>query len=303
MPSPEPRSAATDRQLMLTRKADPGSPFFNFPFIFPAFPVDCRAMTTLAIFNSLLSLSKCRRALLVGFVVLAGTLFTAVTDLSAQACGYVHAKFSITSAVGIVRNAEIDFFDGKDLKARALHGKDLIKWRSEDSSYWLREGMCGGHNNVFVRIRAQGYDELSQAIDLSLNGPIKPHLFRVELRRKGTTENASLEEFSRLVGRIYDAQGSLIPDARLSFTRGDTTFLTRSDPSGYYNVELPFSRYLPANRLFAEASYKVIVKKDGFKERVIDDYIFIPSQSGEMNLDIALAILSISDPVNISGNR
>lgn len=251
------------------------------------------------LYNSSFPLKR-DNALLLGTVFIVGILLTAATDLKAQACGYVHAKFSITSAAGIVRNAEIAFFDDKEFKTQALHGKDLIEWDSKDSSYRLKEGMCSGHNNVFVRIRAEGYDELSQAVDLPLSSVDKPRLFRVELRRKGTEEEASLEQFSRLTGRVYDAQGSLVTGARLSFIRGDTTFVTRSNESGSFNIELPFNRYLPGLRFFVEARYKVIVTKDGFKQRTIDDYVFIPSQFGEMNLDIALEIQTIVDPVEVS---
>lgn len=242
-------------------------------------------------------------SLLLSAVVVLMLVAAVTVELNAQACGYVTAKFFISGTDGVVRNADIAVYSDKKLTQQSLHREKPVTWREEDGSYLLSEGMCSGHQGEYVRVRANGYEELSEMIDLPLNRPDKPHIFRVTLRRVGKTEDASIQEYSRLSGRIFDAQGSVIDKVSLSFVSGDTTFQSETDSSGSYSVELPFRRYQPGNRFFAEARYKIVAKKTGFKQRVVEEYIFVPSQFGEMQLDLALEILFISDPVDIPGKR
>src|SRR5690606_15595886 len=97
-----------------------------------------------------------------------------------------------------------------------LHRPFEFKWQEEERSYFLREGMCGGHKDVRVIVRAPGFKALEQIIDLPLTGVDRPRTHRIILAREGAKEDGVFRLMSILTGRVSDPAGALIVGARVS---------------------------------------------------------------------------------------
>ncbi|MFN0279271.1 MAG: carboxypeptidase-like regulatory domain-containing protein [Pyrinomonadaceae bacterium] len=95
---------------------------------------------------------------------------------------------------------------------------------------------------------------------------------------------------SILTGRVYDANGALVPFIKVVARNVEgKIFETTTNDDGIYKLTLPFNKYGVGN--FREAKYDIIVGPGlGFQKSVTKDFVFIPSQFGEMHLDIALEI-------------
>jgi hypothetical protein len=100
---------------------------------------------------------------------------------------------------------------------------------------------------------------------------------------------------SVLTGTIYDALGNVVPLIKVVAINAEgKTFETFSNEEGIYNLTLPFNKYRAGN--FREAKYDIIVGPgSGFRQSVTKGFVFIPSQFGKMQLDIALEIGRIED--------
>ena len=100
---------------------------------------------------------------------------------------------------------------------------------------------------------------------------------------------------SKLKGTVYDAQGSVVVKAKVTAVNASKKkFETFSDDKGEYELILPFNKY-DSSRNFKEAVYEISTESPGFATTVIKDYVFIPSQFGKMQLDIALKLGPIND--------
>ena len=99
----------------------------------------------------------------------------------------------------------------------------------------------------------------------------------------------------KLRGTIYDAQGSVVVKANVMAVNADKKkFETFSNENGEYELVLPFNKY-DSSRNFREAVYDISVESPGFTKTVINGYVFIPSQFGTMQLDLALKVGPVND--------
>ncbi len=213
-------------------------------------------------------------------------------EVVAQACGYSHAKFFVTDSKGnAIRNATFEFLEA-DSKKSAIHS-NLVRWSSEDASYLLTEGMCGGHHDIRVKIASDGFESVERIIDLPLNRPENLLVYRIRLGKIGANEVSSFEYVSKLKGTIFDANGAVVPGTRVSAKNvAGRIFTAVSNERGEYSVELPYNRYDRA-RGFREAKYTITFEQAGFAMNIVE-YVFIPSQFGSMNLEIGLVLLAPS---------
>jgi hypothetical protein len=220
-------------------------------------------------------------------------------EVTAQACGYSYAKFFLTDATGsAVRSASFDFLD-KDSNDIVIHSSKALKWSEKEGNYFLSEGMCSGHHDVRVKINASGFEPIERIIDLPLTNVKHPLVYRVRLKKNNSDQVSSFEYVSQLKGNIFDANGSVVPGAKVSARDvNGRIFSTVSGEVGEYTLELSYNRY-DRSFGFREAKYAITVQKEGFQMASLD-YVFIPSQFGAMNLDIGLAILTSSHPVKAS---
>ena len=107
--------------------------------------------------------------------------------------------------------------------------------------------------------------------------------------------NAQTTDTSKLKGTIYDAQGSIVVKAKVTAVNASKKkFETFSNENGEYEIVLPFNKY-DLSRNFKEAIYDISADSPGFTTTVIKGYVFIPSQFGKMQLDIALKLGPIND--------
>ncbi|HMU32503.1 MAG TPA: carboxypeptidase regulatory-like domain-containing protein [Pyrinomonadaceae bacterium] len=100
---------------------------------------------------------------------------------------------------------------------------------------------------------------------------------------------------SKLKGTVYDAQGSVVVKAKVTAVNpSKKKFETFSDENGEYEIALPYNKY-DSSRKFEEAVYDISVESPGFTTTVIKSYVFIPSQFGMMQLDLALRLEPLND--------
>jgi hypothetical protein len=107
--------------------------------------------------------------------------------------------------------------------------------------------------------------------------------------------NAQTTSTSKLKGTIYDAQGSVVVNAKVTaVSASKKKFEAFSKEDGEYELVLPFNKY-GSSRNFKEAVYDISVESAGFATTVIKGYVFIPSQFGKMQMDLALKLGPIND--------
>jgi len=224
-------------------------------------------------------------------------------QVRSQACGYVYARIHVSDSRGApISNARFEFL-ANEKKEWAFHGREVVRWVEKDSSYFLSEGMCGGHRQVLVRVSSDGFEEARKVVDLDLRNPARPYVFRITLNRKDSRVESNFATYSFLSGRIFDANGALVTLAKVSATDASgKKYFTESDGNGEYLLELSYNQYESGSASFREAIYTIVVEKEGFKRSVMKDFVFVPSQFGEMRYDVALEVQSYSHPV-VVGNR
>ena len=95
---------------------------------------------------------------------------------------------------------------------------------------------------------------------------------------------------SVLTGIIYDANGAVIAEAKVTaVNQKGEKIETLTDEGGVYWLILIVNPY-NSSFDFKEAKYDITVEMNGFKKAIIKDYVFVPSQFGKMQLDIALEV-------------
>ena len=119
-------------------------------------------------------------------------------------------------------------------------------------------------------------------------------LFGIPLFVSAQTNNTS-----KLTGIVYDAQGSVVVDARV-MAKGPNgkVFEGITNAEGIYVLTLAYNKY-EAGSTFKEARYDITVKAHAFKNSVTNGFVFIPSQFGAMHLDIALEVETIIDRIAV----
>jgi len=92
-----------------------------------------------------------------------------------------------------------------------------------------------------------------------------------------------------LQGTVTDAQGAVVPGARVSLVDKETnrTLDTTSDESGHYSF----------NGL-APRPYKMEVVKEGFKKKALDDITIIAEQNNALNVELDIG--QATETVNVT---
>ena len=109
--------------------------------------------------------------------------------------------------------------------------------------------------------------------------------------------NAQSEDRAILAGTVYDANGAVVSGAKVVATdaKGEN-FETTTSSEGEYLLNLPFNKYY-SSPIFTEAKYQIAVNAIGFKVAMIKDFVFIPTYSGKMQLDVGLEIAKYVDKI------
>ncbi|MFT3745189.1 MAG: carboxypeptidase-like regulatory domain-containing protein [Pyrinomonadaceae bacterium] len=95
------------------------------------------------------------------------------------------------------------------------------------------------------------------------------------------------QKLSRLTGTIYDQNGAVIVGAKINAKAGRTVVHAVTDNAGFYMLTLPFNHYQPKSK---SARYDITVESQGFRKSLTKNYVFIPSYTGRMVLDIAMQV-------------
>jgi hypothetical protein len=138
-------------------------------------------------------------------------------------------------------------------------------------------------NGKYVfRISAPGY--LNKDVEADLTA-----IANFNLKIQLMPEENNPESVSNLTGTVFDAYGSVVVGAKvMARDTAGSYFETLTNDEGIYILTLPFNKYGPLNA--TEARYDIVIEKSGFLESVIRGFVFIPSNTGKMNLDIGLAV-------------
>lgn len=214
-------------------------------------------------------------------------------EAGAQLCGTYGAALTITDeadkpienvSIKIVPQQEDDYTINRKF---VREEKNSAVYRISFSEGYFVKG------RYKIIISAAGYETADALLEF-------PHCKRQKFEfRLKTGQN---RDRSILTGTIYDARGSVVPNAKVSaVSQNGEKFEAASDGEGVYVLNLPFNRYPAAN--FREARYDITVEMNGFKKTQIDDFVFIPSSTGKMNLDVGLELLSTSshEPCGYAG--
>lgn len=104
-----------------------------------------------------------------------------------------------------------------------------------------------------------------------------------------------IKNISILSGTIYDANGAIVVNAKVTaVSKKGEKYEAFANDDGIYWLNLPFNKYdTESASSFREAKYDIIVEMDGFKRSVTNDFVFVPSQFGKLQLDIALEVAGI----------
>lgn len=100
--------------------------------------------------------------------------------------------------------------------------------------------------------------------------------------------NSQTNNKSTLSGIVYDANGSVVVRVKVTAVnqKGEKVETVTND-EGIYTLNVPFNQVKAFSPVF---KYDIIVDAAelGFKKSITKEFVFIPSQFGKMQLDIAL---------------
>lgn len=199
----------------------------------------------------------------------------------AQACGYTFLTIHLTDSNSqIVKNAEIKTFDKDFKKQDFLHysGKTFsydsrkkdISWSEDNQVYFVTEGMCGGHRDVGLRIKAENYETFEKVIDL----PLGWTAYSIKLKRNDSDEIAEIIELTRIKGKILNLAGVGISKSQITaVSKEKTIFKTHTYSNGFYDLYLPVGEF------------NLKISAEGFKD-ITRDLIIADSKTVEIDLTL-----------------
>jgi len=115
--------------------------------------------------------------------------------------------------------------------------------------------------------------------------------------------NSQTTNESMLSGTVYDANGSVIPEAKVTaINRKGEKVESVTSEEGIYTLNLPFNKY-NSSFGFTVVKYDIIVEAIGFKKSMTKDFAFIPSQLGKMQLDIGLDVAVSADIITVPSKK
>lgn len=202
-----------------------------------------------------------------------------------------------------MKNAEFKFLR-KNTNESVIYSKEEVRWSDETGGYKLMHGMCGSHYDVELKIAAKGFEKLERIIDLPLNGPASPQIFKIRLKQIGSNDLPGFERLAppntNLTGVVYDANGAVIVGAVIiAVDANKKLFQARTNNAGEYVLNLPFNKYDPSSKDFKIVTYNIVAKADSFQQSAVSNFRVVPAYSGKMKLDFALDVGASSNVVNV----
>lgn len=164
---------------------------------------------------------------------------------SAQACGYIYAKFDVRNSQGRpLADAKFEFLR-RESSDSILYVEKELSYSADTGTFKLRHGLCGSHGGTRLVIRHPSHEDLEAVVDLPLNTPRTEHFFAITLKRKGSDEKASIEQWAALQGSVEDAAGRHLGNIRVSLTgEGGSRLEATSDEFGSVSFSVRKGRYL-----------------------------------------------------------
>ncbi len=194
-------------------------------------------------------------------------------------------KFTIT---GTVYDSNKAIVVGTKITAKDLNGKIFKTVSGENGKYKLDLPA----KSYIVEFTQTGF-KLHRVINFEVNADTKNILdVTLEVGRcedcNGAIYGNRSDDFAKLSGNVYDANGSLIVGARVKAVSNDGKKLeTVTNDEGIYILNLLFNPYT-SNSDFKMATYEIIFDAQGFETKIIKNFSFAPSSKGKMQFDIAL---------------
>jgi hypothetical protein len=98
-----------------------------------------------------------------------------------------------------------------------------------------------------------------------------------------------------LTGTVYDANGAVIVKSKVTAVNPQgEKFEALTNSEGIYELNLPYKR----TSYFRVAKYDVTVEAPGFETFTLKDFKVIGGFTGKMQLDLALDVLVMIQPVS-----
>ena len=187
----------------------------------------------------------------------------------------------------IVQDESGKTIENAKLEIVALHSErnlpPYIKLIRMDGAYAFTSSAGQTVNGNFQAvISADGFEIYKQKV----NFPIcKIQNFNIKLKPLTNEQSISV-----LTGIVYDANGSVIVGAKVTaINQKRRKFEALTNEEGVYSLALAFNSYNSSSD-FIEAKYDITVEMNNFKKSITKDFVFVPSQFGKMQLDVALEI-------------
>jgi hypothetical protein len=99
-----------------------------------------------------------------------------------------------------------------------------------------------------------------------------------------------------LTGTVYDANGAVIVKSKVAAVNPQgEKFEALTNNEGIYELNLPYKR----TSYFKAAKYDVTVEAHGFETLTLKDFKVIGGFTGKMQLDLALDVLVMIQPVSV----
>lgn len=103
-----------------------------------------------------------------------------------------------------------------------------------------------------------------------------------------------------VTGTIYDAYGARIARSKVTaVNQKGEKFEVAANEDGDYTLNLPYNPYQPTSLSYRLAKYDITVEAVGFEKFTLKDFKVTGGYAEEMQLDFALDVLVISDPVTV----
>lgn len=103
-----------------------------------------------------------------------------------------------------------------------------------------------------------------------------------------------------VTGTIYDANGARIARSKVTAVNQEGKKIeVAANEDGDYTLNLPYNPYDPQNINYRLAKYEITVEATGFEKFTLKDFKVSGGYAKEMQLDFALDVLVISDPIPV----
>ena len=145
-------------------------------------------------------------------ILLAVLVMVFAGSVCAQSCGFIFARFQVLNAKGeVVEDARLQLVYRNTDKS-IMYREDEMSYSKMEQAYKFRHGLCGAHYDTRLIISHPAYEIFESVVDLPLNTPTTEHIFIINLKKKGSRDEASLEQLiKRYCMTVRDDHGAAIP--------------------------------------------------------------------------------------------